>query len=64
MAIICRGTSEIIGHASWKIPYGLFFVIPSFLAVGVWWIPEVCEAAVAINMMVPKLKLDSLPDGY
>ncbi|CAI6093680.1 unnamed protein product [Clonostachys chloroleuca] len=40
MAIICRGTSEIIGHASWKIPYGLFFVIPSFLAVGVWWIPE------------------------
>ncbi|KAL2691363.1 hypothetical protein Neosp_001747 [[Neocosmospora] mangrovei] len=40
MAIICRGTSEIKGHGSWQIPYGLFFVIPSILAVAVWWIPE------------------------
>ncbi|KAF4967299.1 hypothetical protein FSARC_5129 [Fusarium sarcochroum] len=40
MSIICRGTSEIKGHASWQIPYGLFFVIPSILAVSVWWIPE------------------------
>ncbi|KAM5368937.1 hypothetical protein ACJZ2D_009246 [Fusarium nematophilum] len=40
MSIICRGTSEIKGHGSWKIPYGLFFVIPSILAVAVWWIPE------------------------
>ncbi|KAF4981677.1 hypothetical protein FZEAL_2564 [Fusarium zealandicum] len=40
MAVICRGTSEIKGHASWQIPYGLFFVIPSILAVAVWWIPE------------------------
>ncbi|KAF4339615.1 RGT2-Sensor of high external glucose concentration [Fusarium beomiforme] len=34
------GSSEIKGHASWKIPYGLFFVIPFILAVAVWWIPE------------------------
>ncbi|KAF4443542.1 hypothetical protein F53441_11397 [Fusarium austroafricanum] len=40
MSIICRGTSDIKGHASWQIPYGLFFVIPSILAVAVWWIPE------------------------
>ncbi|KAM0429236.1 hypothetical protein ACHAPT_006450 [Fusarium lateritium] len=40
MAIICRGTSEIKGHGSWHIPYGLFFVIPSILVVAVWWIPE------------------------
>ncbi|KAJ3542365.1 hypothetical protein NM208_g3256 [Fusarium decemcellulare] len=40
MAIICRGTSEIKGHGSWQIPYGLFFVVPSILAVAVWWIPE------------------------
>ncbi|CCT62829.1 related to RGT2-Sensor of high external glucose concentrations [Fusarium fujikuroi] len=40
MSIICRGTSDIKGHASWRIPYGLFFVIPSILAVAVWWIPE------------------------
>ncbi|KAK7417604.1 hypothetical protein QQX98_004425 [Neonectria punicea] len=40
MAVICRGTSEIQGHASWRIPLGLFFVIPSILAVGIWWIPE------------------------
>ena len=41
MSIICRGTSEIKGHGSWQIPYGLFFVIPSILAVAVWWVPEV-----------------------
>ncbi|KAF7552933.1 hypothetical protein G7Z17_g3987 [Cylindrodendrum hubeiense] len=40
MAIICRGTSELEGHSSWRIPLGLFFVIPSILAVGIWWIPE------------------------
>ncbi|KAF4951908.1 hypothetical protein FGADI_7130 [Fusarium gaditjirri] len=40
MSIICRGTSDIKGHASWRIPHGLFFVIPSILAVAVWWIPE------------------------
>ncbi|KAM0556772.1 hypothetical protein ACHAPJ_005832 [Fusarium lateritium] len=40
MSIICRGTSEIKGHGSWQIPYGLFFVIPSILAVAVWWVPE------------------------
>ncbi|KAH8714587.1 general substrate transporter [Ilyonectria robusta] len=40
MAVICRGTSELEGHSSWRIPLGLFFVIPSILAVGIWWIPE------------------------
>ncbi|KAH7347319.1 general substrate transporter [Plectosphaerella cucumerina] len=40
MSIICRATSEIPGNASWRIPYGLFFIIPTLLAVGVWWIPE------------------------
>ncbi|OLN95876.1 Hexose transporter HXT15 [Colletotrichum chlorophyti] len=40
MSIICRGTSEIEGHASWRIPYGLFLVVPSLLAVGIWWVPE------------------------
>ncbi|KAG7133082.1 Hexose transporter HXT15 like protein [Verticillium longisporum] len=40
MAVICRGTSDIDSHASWRIPLGLFFVIPSILAVGIWWIPE------------------------
>jgi MFS transporter, SP family, sugar:H+ symporter len=50
MSIICRATSEIPGNASWRIPYGLFFIIPTLLAVGVWWIPEVCHRTFTLKM--------------
>ncbi|KAI9148952.1 Major facilitator-type transporter ecdD [Paramyrothecium foliicola] len=40
MSGICRGTSDIPSHASWRIPLGLFFIIPSILLIGVWWLPE------------------------
>lgn len=39
-SVICRGTSSIEGDASWRIPYGLFFVVPSILMAGAWYMPE------------------------
>ena len=38
---ICRGTSDIQSNNSWMIPYGLYYIIPSFIASCIWFIPEV-----------------------
>lgn len=38
---ICRRTSTIPNNNSWTIPYGLFYIIPTFVASAVWFIPEV-----------------------
>lgn len=40
MSCICRGTSTIQGDAAWMIPVGLFYMIPSFVLVGSFWLPE------------------------
>ncbi|RFU27459.1 hypothetical protein B7463_g8878, partial [Scytalidium lignicola] len=37
---ICRGTSTIEGNASWRIPLGLFYVVPSLVAASIWFVPE------------------------
>ncbi|KAF2176432.1 general substrate transporter [Zopfia rhizophila CBS 207.26] len=39
-ALICRGTSTIVGDSSWRIPLGLFFVVPTILACGICYVPE------------------------
>lgn len=38
---ICKGTSRIPNNSAWMIPYGLYFIIPTFVASCVWFIPEV-----------------------
>lgn len=38
---ICKRTSTIPSNASWMIPYGLYFIIPTFVASCIWFIPEV-----------------------
>lgn len=43
MSLICRATSELEGNKQWQIPFGLFFVIPTIVAAGIWFIPEVSE---------------------
>lgn len=40
MALICQGTSKIQGNNSWRIPLGLFFIVPTILAFGVYFVPE------------------------
>lgn len=38
---ICNATSRIPNNNSWMIPYGLYYIIPSFVASCIWFIPEV-----------------------
>lgn len=37
---VCRGTSEIDSNASWRIPQGLFYIVPVTIASCIWFIPE------------------------
>ncbi|RYP91456.1 hypothetical protein DL770_002395 [Monosporascus sp. CRB-9-2] len=39
-SLICRATSELEGDKSWRIPLGLFFIIPTIIACGVWFVDE------------------------
>ncbi|GKZ39285.1 hypothetical protein AbraIFM66950_012229 [Aspergillus brasiliensis] len=38
--VICRATSTLPGNASWRIPLGLYYIIPSVVLCLIWWIPE------------------------
>jgi len=37
---ICYGTSKIDDNRSWRIPLGLFYVVPSIIAAAIFFIPE------------------------
>ncbi|KAF4472085.1 sugar transporter [Fusarium albosuccineum] len=37
---VCLGTSKIPDNRSWRIPIGLFYLIPTIIAVGIWFLPE------------------------
>ncbi|KAI1333068.1 sugar transporter [Xylariaceae sp. FL0255] len=37
---ICNRTSKIPNNAAWMIPYGLFYIVPTFVASLIWFIPE------------------------
>ncbi|KAJ8112649.1 hypothetical protein OPT61_g5023 [Boeremia exigua] len=39
-ALICRGTGELAGDKSWRIPFGTVFLIPCLMLLTVWHIPE------------------------
>lgn len=40
MSIICFGTQKIDDDRQWKIPFGLFFIIPTIVAASIWFVPE------------------------
>ncbi|KAH7160676.1 general substrate transporter [Dactylonectria macrodidyma] len=37
---ICYGTSQLDDNRSWRIPLGLFYVVPSLIAASIFFIPE------------------------
>ncbi|KAJ5770707.1 uncharacterized protein N7511_002758 [Penicillium nucicola] len=37
---VCNGTSKIYDDRAWRIPLGLFFIIPSIIISLIWFIPE------------------------
>lgn len=41
MSIVCRGTGELDSSAAYRIPFGLFYVVPTLIVFLIWKIPEV-----------------------
>lgn len=37
---VCRGTSSLPDNRAWRIPLGLFYIVPSIVASLIWFIPE------------------------
>lgn len=37
---VCRGTSTLEGNTAWRIPIGLFYLVPTIVLCLVWFIPE------------------------
>ena len=37
---VCLGTSNLPDNRSWRIPIGLFYIIPTIIAAGIWFLPE------------------------
>lgn len=37
---VCFGTSFLPDNRAWRIPLGLFYIVPSIVVAGIWFIPE------------------------
>ncbi|KIX06960.1 uncharacterized protein Z518_04936 [Rhinocladiella mackenziei CBS 650.93] len=37
---VARGTGSMENNAAWRIPFGLFYIIPSCVAACIWFVPE------------------------
>ena len=40
ISCICRGTSTLPSNAAWRIPMGLYYIIPTLVICLIWFIPE------------------------
>lgn len=54
---ICRGTSTIQNNNAWMIPYGLYYIIPTFVACTIWFIPE---ASAVFRISASKAAIDTI----
>ncbi|RSL73661.1 hypothetical protein CEP54_000031 [Fusarium duplospermum] len=37
---VCFGTSSLPDNRAWRIPLGLFYIVPTIVVAGIWFIPE------------------------
>ncbi|RFN54002.1 hypothetical protein FIE12Z_1749 [Fusarium flagelliforme] len=37
---ICYGTSSLPDNRAWRIPLGMFYIVPSIVIAGIWFVPE------------------------
>ncbi|KAF5663495.1 RGT2-Sensor of high external glucose concentration [Fusarium circinatum] len=37
---ICFGTSSLPDNRAWRIPLGMFYIVPSIVVAGIWFVPE------------------------
>lgn len=61
---VCNGTSKIHDDRSWRIPLGLFFIIPTIIASLIWFIPEVRTSEFPSFLFLPKLSVSSPLGGF
>ncbi|GJC83317.1 MFS transporter fmqE [Colletotrichum liriopes] len=57
---VCRGTSTLDGNASWRIPMGLFYVIPVTVMGLIFFIPE--ERVEEAQASLKKLRANTISD--
>lgn len=60
MSLICLGTSKIKNENSFRIPFGIFFVIPTIVFLGTFWMPEVCHTTTKPPFSIPLPRLPRL----
>lgn len=41
MNCIARGTGSLPGREAYMIPFGMFYIVPTFVTAAVWFVPEV-----------------------
>lgn len=41
MNCVARGTGGLSSRAAYMIPFGLFYIVPTFVASCIWFVPEV-----------------------
>jgi hypothetical protein len=58
---VCDGTSKIHDERSWRIPLGLFFIIPTIIASLIWFIPEVRSSQFWVPVMFSDVNREQSP---
>ncbi|KAI8186976.1 MFS transporter fmqE [Colletotrichum sp. SAR 10_65] len=58
---VCRGTSTLEGNASWRIPMGLFYVIPVIVMCLIFFIPE--DRVEEAHASLKKLRVGTITDA-
>jgi hypothetical protein len=64
MSIICFGTEKIDDDRQWKIPFGLFFIIPTIVAAGIWFVPEVRNTVIYCKSSLATLVFFSINEQF
>ena len=54
MNCICRGTSTLDTNTAWKIPLGLFLIVPTIVVSLIWFIQEVGHLLCSISLLLFK----------
>lgn len=57
---VARGTGDIHSNAAWQIPFGLFYIVPLFVASTIWFAPEVSIPGSTLATIFRPLDFDSL----
>lgn len=70
MGAVCYKTAQLKTSAAYRIPFGLFYIVPTIVLAGIFFIPEVSHQSgmvasfirISLTILpVPTLALDKRP---